>query len=103
MTARMEWYGDEVSSLVEERLIEALKEAADAIEIAAATECPVRTGRLQASIRNEVEGTEARIGTDVEYALWVSEGTRKMSPRPFLRKALYGTDISAYFSDILKT
>jgi len=29
---------------------------------------------------------ESTVGTNVYYALWVHEGTRKMQGRPFLRK-----------------
>ena len=102
MESRMEWRGPQVTEFLEDRLTGALRDAAEAIEINAATECPVDTGRLQASITNEVEGKEARIGTDVSYAIYVELGTRKMNPQPYLRPALYGTDISAYFADILK-
>lgn len=51
------------------------------------------TGRLMASIHHEMlgagQGVEARIGSDVNYALFLELGTRYMAPRPFLRPALY--------------
>lgn len=39
-------------------------------------EAPVRTGRLRASIRAEIEDTEARIGPTVDYAKYVICWTR---------------------------
>lgn len=55
--------------------------------------CPVDTGRLRASIgvsqrRASNGGVMAVVGTNVEYALYVHEGTRYMVGRPFLRDAL---------------
>lgn len=49
----------------------------------------VRTGRLRNSITHAVNTDEkaAYIGTNVEYAPYVHEGTSKMSPRRFLRAA----------------
>jgi len=53
---------------------------------------PVDTGRLRSSITYEVgedsRGLVARIGTNVTYAIYLEYGTRRMSPRSFLRPAL---------------
>ena len=53
---------------------------------------PVDTGRLRASITWQLlrdgDGLFARVGTDVEYAYYVHEGTRRMAGRPFLEDAL---------------
>lgn len=53
---------------------------------------PVDTGRLRSSIEHDVgrdsRGLVARIGTDVTYAIYLEFGTRRMTPRPFLRPAL---------------
>lgn len=50
------------------------------------------TGRLVTSIGNELatdeKGLHARVGTNVKYALFLELGTRRMAPRPFLRRAL---------------
>ena len=60
--------------------------------------CPVGTpestgikgyhgGRLRASLHvDNSKYLESTCGTNVYYALWVHEGTRKMQGRPFLRK-----------------
>lgn len=51
-----------------------------------------QTGRLRASITHELlddaEGPFARVGTNLPYGLYLELGTRRMRPRPFLRRAL---------------
>ncbi len=52
---------------------------------------PVDTGRLRADIkvdfnRRELEG---KIYNEVEYAIYVHEGTRFMKSRPYIRNALF--------------
>lgn len=54
--------------------------------------CPVDTGRLRASIAEEL-GEDSRglvevIGTDVTYAPHVEYGTSRMAAQPYLRPAL---------------
>ncbi|MFN3621260.1 MAG: HK97-gp10 family putative phage morphogenesis protein [Nitrososphaerales archaeon] len=50
---------------------------------------PVRTGRLRNSIRILERGRDyAVVGSDVEYAPFVEYGTRRISPRPYLRPAV---------------
>ena len=53
----------------------------------AKTLCPVDTGRLRNSISHAVEGDSAYIGTNVEYAVYVEKGTRKMQAYPYLKPA----------------
>lgn len=52
----------------------------------------VDTGLLRASIRHEmvIEGGDivGYVGSDVRYSLYLSLGTRRMAPRPFLPPAL---------------
>ncbi|MEC3974739.1 HK97 gp10 family phage protein [Amycolatopsis sp. H20-H5] len=65
---------------------------------------PVDTGHLRESVDSEINGDTARIGSDLNYALYVEEGHRVafrnaageteftgevVSPQPFLRPALY--------------
>lgn len=52
--------------------------------------CPVDTGRLRGSISPAVSEDSAYIGTNVEYAIFVELGTRKMAPRHFLKNAAEG-------------
>ena len=50
--------------------------------------CPVRTGRLRASIHTgKIEEGVYYVGTNVYYAPYVEFGTRKMAARPYLRPA----------------
>lgn len=70
---------------------------ANAVENQAKRLCPVDEGRLRASIRREI-GTDdgelvVRVGTNVEYAMFVHEGTGLYGPRgtyivPVRRKVL---------------
>lgn len=54
--------------------------------------CPVDTGRLRASITHVLvrsgHGIEARVGTNVDYAVHVEFGTSRAPAQPFLRPAL---------------
>ena len=49
--------------------------------------CPVATERLRNSISHAVEGDSVYIGTNVEYAVYVEKGTRKMQAYPYLKPA----------------
>lgn len=58
----------------------------------AVKECPVDTGRLLNSITRENKENEARIFTDVEYAIPVEFGTKRQKGHPFMRPALYNNE-----------
>ncbi len=51
----------------------------------------IDTGRLRNSIDHQYVPGEKAVyaGTNVEYALHVHEGTRKMTPNRFMKNALY--------------
>lgn len=51
--------------------------------------CPDDTGRLSHSIDHEVSGHTLRVGTNVDYALYVELGTKPHVIRPKTKKALY--------------
>jgi HK97 gp10 family phage protein len=74
---------------VEDAIPEILERLGVDIEADAKAACPVDTGRLRASIEHEVDGDTLRVGTNVEYAVYVEEGTRYMEAEPYLRPALY--------------
>jgi HK97 gp10 family phage protein len=60
------------------------------VEKNAKINAPVKTGALRDSIKTKmkINGMSSRIGSDLDYALYVEVGTKKMSPRAYLRKAL---------------
>lgn len=66
----------------------------------------VDTGRLKNSITHEVAGKEnaVYVGTNVEYAIYVHEGTRRMTPNRFLKNACVRNEaqIRKFFEDKLK-
>lgn len=49
----------------------------------------VDTGRLNGSIASQVDEAEpaAYVGTNVEYGIYVHEGTQRMTPNRFLKNA----------------
>jgi HK97 gp10 family phage protein len=72
---------------LENAIQEELEASAYQIEKQGKANCPVDTGRLRNSIKADVDGLEANIGTDVYYASFVHDGTYKMEARPFLESA----------------
>ena len=48
----------------------------------------VDTGNLRNSVTHSVGDNEVVVGTNVEYASYVHDGTRRMAPNRFLRNAL---------------
>lgn len=44
----------------------------------------VNTGRLLGSINADVVGIDARVSTNLKYAGWLQDGTKKMPARPFI-------------------
>lgn len=64
------------------------------VEASAKRRAPVDTGRLRSSLTTALFAVPyepflaCRVGTDVDYAVYVHEGTRYMVGRPFLEDAL---------------
>ena len=50
--------------------------------------CPVDTGRLRNSITFYTDDDTVTIGTNVEYAQFVEEGTSRQKAQPYLRPAV---------------
>jgi HK97 gp10 family phage protein len=70
-------------------------------QTAAKRDCPVGTpesthkkgyhgGRLRQSIQYKPGQMQCSVGSDVFYALFVNDGTKKMTARPFLTNAYLG-------------
>ena len=58
------------------------------VERSAKQNTPVDTGRLRSSISNNIRPMHAEVRTNTNYAVYVHEGTRYMSARPFMRDAV---------------
>lgn len=72
-----------------DELDETLEKMALEIEAEAKKLCPVRTGRLRASIHTgKIRDRVYYVGSPVHYAPFVEFGTRKMVARPYLRPAV---------------
>lgn len=67
----------------------ALQRIAHLVEGSGKQNAPVRTGTLRRSITSRVDSaTTARVGSNLEYAPYVHEGTKYMKAQPFLRDAI---------------
>ena len=93
MAVELEFYTDEVVQEYNTAVEQAMKEAVLIVEADAKRLCAVDTGRLRASITNEVREIanaviEGRIGTNTDYAPYVFLGTSRQDPQPALRPAL---------------
>jgi HK97 gp10 family phage protein len=66
----------------------------------------VDTGRLKNSITSQYEGAEQAVyvGTNVDYAIYVHEGTRRMTPNRFLKNAFERNEdqVKQYIEEALK-
>lgn len=60
----------------------------------------VDTGRLRGSVTGEYDGNGVQVGTNVEYAFYVEEGTYKMRARPYIRPSI--ADHVQEYQEILK-
>lgn len=74
---------------LEKKTKDALKDAGLFVEGRAKLLSPVDTGHLRGSISHKLEsGKEVRIGTKVEYAIYVEKGTSKQKAQPYLTPAV---------------
>ena len=76
---------------------------AEMISTGAKQRAPVDTGVMRASITAQMTGaTSAVVGTGPQapYSIHVHEGTRRMSPRPFLRQSAEA--LRSYWTDGLR-
>lgn len=88
-------YTDQFRKAMDAEILKALETVGGFIRSEATDELEnsprrVDTGRLKGSITHEVNQNEASVivGTNVEYAIYVHEGTRRMTPNRFLRNAV---------------
>ena len=84
-----------VLTALQKQILSALEEIGSTAEAHAKLELEnkprrVDTGNLRDSITHQIEDNvdAVQIGTNVEYAIYVHEGTRKMDPNRFLKNAV---------------
>jgi HK97 gp10 family phage protein len=82
--------------LAEKHLGKGLLEALFIVQGQARQLSPIDTGRLRSSIgvgagKARVQKNTGYVGTNVEYSVYVHEGTSRMRGRPFLKNALTKT------------
>lgn len=80
-------FTDEITEGIKDAILRSLVRIGLKCEQLAKDLCPWKTGRLRNSITNYVEGNAAYVGTNVEYAPFVEEGTSRRKATPFLRPA----------------
>lgn len=84
---------NDLENALTQEIITALMRGGMIIEADAKRRCPVDTGRLRASLTTDVEREGKttfvlKVGTNVEYASFVENGTSRMAAQPFLRPAV---------------
>lgn len=75
---------DESPEKFKRALESVIHKGAALIERESKIKSPVDTGRMRASIATDFIPMQATIQPHVDYAVFVHEGTRYMSPRPFM-------------------
>jgi len=91
------------------KLKEAVTKSAFLVEREAKMLAPVDTGRLRSSINTSYGigplGIGAKVATDVEYAIYVHEGTSRMRARPFMKQAaeMSVPQIEKFFENAVET
>lgn len=78
----------EFPSIVAPKMDEAIRRSIYEIERQAVPRTPVDTGRLRGSYTTEFRPLQGAIGPTVDYAIYVHEGTRYMTGRPFLKEGV---------------
>lgn len=91
------------ASGVRSAMAQHVRATAELVSTGGKERAPVDTGNLRASITAQMTGeTSAVVGTGPQapYAVFIHEGTRRMSPRPFLRQAAEA--VRPYWQDGLR-
>lgn len=111
MSVRIINHRDEVERAISQALERALEGVGIFVESEAKDELEndprrIDTGNLRNSITHDVVESEQAVyvGTNVEYGIYVHEGTVRMSPNRFLKNAVErnADQIKEYIEDALK-
>lgn len=97
---------EETTKRIDSACEKSVKETCEDIQRMAKQFAPVRSGKLRDSIKIKVDGLKGEVYSgevysDVSYAGYVENGTRKMRARPFLRPA-YDACIKELMSRVVK-
>jgi len=81
-----------------------VKKTALLIKTEAKRKVPVDTGLLKTSIQAKTNNLESEVSANTRYAIYVHEGTRRMSGRPFMTNAVKKLipKIKRLFEDAIK-
>jgi HK97 gp10 family phage protein len=87
------------SPLVKQEINLAVNRSAIAVQRSAKIESPIRTGNLRSNIRYSASNGRGRVGSYVQYSVYVHEGTKHQRANPFMDRALMNTqdDINREF------
>ena len=79
---------DEVLQALEEKTRQSLEEVGQIAVNDARNNTPVRTGNLRNSMTYSIQDGEVIVGSDVDYAVYVEEGTSKQKGQHMVRDAM---------------
>ncbi len=90
MSIKYESNLDNVKKALDKAQNEALTKIGMLVQAESQVNAPVDSGRLKQSITNQVNESDksVEVGTNVEYAVWVHEGTSKQEAQPFIKDAV---------------
>lgn len=86
-SAKLQKYLANATPKVERALQTAITKGTITAQGLARRASPVDTGRLRSSIFYEIRPLFGSISTDTEYAVYVHDGTRHITGRPFMKEA----------------
>lgn len=79
---------DKIEHISKEYTKEYFKDIVNKITDRAVNLCPIDTGKLKDSIKNDIEDTKAIISANTDYAVYVEMGTIKQDAQSYLRASL---------------
>ncbi len=104
MSCTMKSFKDEFLKLCDYQMQAAFEECGSDMEYYARRKCPVDTGRLRNSITHEVDGygsgIKAVVGTNVEYASYVENGTYRSKAKPYIKPSV--SDHISHYQSVVK-
>ena len=75
------------ASQIPHKASQAVAKAAFDTQARARARAPVDTGNLRNSITVDVQGTEASVGPEADYGIYLEYGTSRMAAQPYMNPA----------------